>query len=80
MNSGFFTSKESKYIEKLFDEKQNQNNEVQFSDIKEIFNTLGFERLVTNEQIEKIRKKAKDILNIPNENDIFISKITSNRR
>jgi len=80
MNSCFFTSKEQKYIEKLFEEKQNQNNEIHFSDIKDIFFNLGFDKTVTYEQIDKIKKKAKEILNIPNENDIFISKITSNRR
>ena len=73
MNNGFFTIKEGKYIEKLFDEKQNHNNEIQFSDMKEILNNLGFEKNVISDQLEKIKKKSKETYNVSNELDIFIS-------
>ena len=72
MNNSFFTNKESKYIEKLFEEKQNNNNEIQFSDMKEVFANLGFEKQVISEQLEKIKKRTKENYNIGNELDIVI--------
>ena len=72
MNNSFFTNKESKYIEKLFEEMQNNNNEIQFSDMKEVFANLGFEKQVISEQLEKIKKRTKENYNIGNELDIVI--------
>jgi phosphopentomutase len=71
----FLSHQEVSYFEKLFEEfKPEKDNNIRFSEMKEISMNYGkFNRVVTAETLERL-KRLKDRQSNMNDNEILVSK------